>query len=231
MRPLPIPDGPWKSISIDFITDLPSSQDYDAILTVVDRFTKMAHFLPCRKTFSSQETTNLVMREVFKHHGLPDEIISDHGPQFIAKFWTHLLEILRISRKLSSSYHPQTDGQTERTNQTLEQYLRCFINYQQDDWVDFLHMAEFAYNNSIHSSTGFTPFFANTGYHPRWMMLEYPKVSNNPAVKDRLEQLKEVQANISDNLLHTQAKYKKVTDKHRLDFTLENPKFKVGDRA
>ena len=231
LRPLPIPNGPWKSISIDFITDLPSSQDYDAILTVVDRFTKMAHFLPCRKTFSSQETANLVMREVFKHHGLPDEIISDRGPQFIAKFWTHLLEILRISRKLSSSYHPQTDGQTERTNQTLEQYLRCFINYQQDDWVDFLHMAEFAYNNSIHSSTGFTPFFANTGYHPRWMMLEYPKVSNNPAVKDRLEQLKEVQANISDNLLHTQAKYKKVADKHRLDSTLENPKFKVGDRV
>ena len=107
------------------------------------------------------------MREVFKHHGLPDEIISDRGPQFIAKFWTHLLEILRISCTLSSSYHPQTDGQTECTNQTLKLYLCCFIDYQQDDWMDCLHMGEFAYNNSIHSSMGFTPFFANTGYHPR----------------------------------------------------------------
>ena len=171
------------------------------------------------------------MREVFKHHGLPDEIISDRGPQFIAKFWTHLLESLGISRKLSSSYHPQTDGQTERTNQTLEQYLHCFINYQQDDWMDFLHMAEFAYNNSIHSSTGFTPFFANTGYHPRRMMLECPKVSKNPTVKDRLEKLKEIQTNLSHNLLHAQAKYKKVADKHRLDSSLEDPKFKVGNRV
>jgi transposase InsO family protein len=114
---------------MDFITDLPLSKGFDAILTVVDRFTKMTHFLPCKKTFTSQETTNLVLRDVFKHHGLPDEVISDRGPQFIAKFWTHLLEMLRIPRKLSSSYHPQTDGETERTNQTLEQYLCCFINY------------------------------------------------------------------------------------------------------
>ena len=108
LQSLPVPDGPQKSISVDFITDLPSSKSYDVILIVADLFTKMAHFLPCR-------TTNLVVREVFKYHGLPVEIINDCGPQFIAKFWTHLLEILRNSRKLSSSYRPQTDGQTELT--------------------------------------------------------------------------------------------------------------------
>ena len=123
LQPLPTPIGPWKSISLDFITDLPLSKGYDTILTVVDRFTKMAHFLPCVKTFTSQQMVNLVMREVFKHHGLPNDIVSDRGPQFISKIWKHLLEILKISSKLCSSYHPQTDSQTERTNQTLKQYL------------------------------------------------------------------------------------------------------------
>jgi hypothetical protein len=200
LQPLPIPVGPWKSISLDFITDLPPSKGYDAILTVVNRFTKMAYFLPCVKTFTSQETLDLVMRVVFRHHGLPNEIFSDRGPQFIAKFWTHLLEILKISRKLSSSYHPQTDGQTEHTNQTLEQYLRCFINYKQDDWIDFLYMAEFSYNNSIHSSTGYTPFFANTGCHPHSIMLEYVEDSNNPTIIDHLKELKEIQVKLADHL-------------------------------
>ena len=190
------PIGPWKSIYLDFITDLQLSKGYDAILTVVDRLTKIGHFLPCVKKFTSQQMANLVMREVFKH-GLPNDIVSDRGSQFTSKFWKHLLEILKISSKLSSSYHPQTDGQTEQTNQRLEQYLQCFINYQQDDWVDFLHMAEFAYKNSIHSSTGYSPFFANTGYHPRWMVLEFSETSNHTVVQDHLLQLKDIQEKLS----------------------------------
>ena len=87
------------------------------------------------------------------HHGLPDDVISDRGPQFISKFWKPMFKLLRILANLSSGYHPETNGQSKRTNQTLEQYLHCCINYQQDDWVDFLHLAEFAYNNSAHSST------------------------------------------------------------------------------
>ena len=108
---------------MDFITDLPPSQGFDVILTVVDRFTKMTHFLPYVKSISSQETADIIMCEVFRHHGLPNDIISDRGPQFISHFWKHLCDGLQISCKLSSSYHPETDGQTERTNQTLEQYL------------------------------------------------------------------------------------------------------------
>jgi transposase InsO family protein len=121
----------------------------------------MTHFLPCTKSRSGQETANLILREIFKLHGFPDDIISDCGPQFVSMFWKNLLKSLGISSKLSSSYHPEIDGQTERTNQTLEPYLRYFINYQQDDWVDFLHLAECSYNNSIHSSIGYSPFFAN----------------------------------------------------------------------
>jgi transposase InsO family protein len=126
----------------------------------------MAHFLPCVKSINSQETADILMREVFRHHGLPDNIISDRGPQFISHFWKHLCDGLRITCKLSSAYHPETDGQTERTNQTPEQYLRCFISYQQDDWSQLLHLAEFAYNNIVHSSTKVTPFYAYTGNHP-----------------------------------------------------------------
>ena len=200
LQPLSIPVVPWKSISLDFITDLPPSKNFDAILTILDRLTKMAHFLPCTKAINSKETADMVMREVFRHHGILDDIISDRGPQFISQFWIHLLEVLKISCKLSSSYHPQTDGQNERTNQTLEQYLRCFVNYQYDDWVDFLHFTEFAYNNTVHSSTGYTPFFANTGYHPRWTIIESLEISKNPTVEERLRQLQEVHVALSYHL-------------------------------
>jgi predicted DNA-binding protein len=157
---MPILENPWKSISLDFIIDLPPSKGFDTILTMVDRFTEMAHFLPCKKTINSQETAELSMREVFRHHGLPDDIISDRGPQFISQCWRHLFELFQTSFKLSSGYHPRTNDQSERTNQTFEQYLRCFINYQQHNLVDLLYLAEFCYNNSVHSSIGYSPFFA-----------------------------------------------------------------------
>ena len=102
-----------KVFLMDFIIDLPISKSFDVILTIVDRFTKMAHFLPCTKTINSKETTDIIMKEVFRLHGLPNDIISDRGAQFISKFWKQLLEMLKVSCKLSSSYHPQSDGQTD----------------------------------------------------------------------------------------------------------------------
>ena len=226
LQPLPPPSKPWQSISMDFITDLPLSKGFDTILTVVDRFTKMAHFLPCVKSISSQETADLIMREVFRHHGLPDNIISDRGPQFISHFWKHLWAGLKISCKLSSAYHPQTDGQTERTNQTLEQYLRCFISYQQDDWSNILHLAEFAYNNTVHSSTKVTPFFAYTGNHPRWCIVDLPEVARNPSAEHHLHRLHRIQLALSSHLQAAQAQHKTNADRYRL----KSP-FKVGDRV
>ena len=104
---------PWQSIALDFITDLPVSKGFNVILTVVDRYTKMAHFLSCTKEISSEETTEIVMREICRHHGLPDSIISYHEPPFVLKFWKHLFKMLKITCKLSSDYHPQTNGQAE----------------------------------------------------------------------------------------------------------------------
>ena len=170
----------------------------------------------------------MVMREVFRHHGLPDDIISDRGPQFISKFWKHLMEALNVSCKLSSSYHPQTDGQTERTNQTLEQYLRCFVNYQQDDWVNVLYFAEFAYNNSIHYSIRYTPFFVNIGHHPRWTLLEHKEVLKNSIIEDRVCQIQEIQTQLSQHLRDAQVKHKKATYLFRVDFSSDNSKFKLG---
>jgi len=124
------------------------------------------------------------MDGIVRLHGLPEEIVSDRGPQFASKFWHHLFELLGVDIRLSSAFDPETDGQTEWTNQTLEQYLRCTMNYQQDDWLDLLSQAEFAYNNITHALIGISPFFANYSFHSRFS-LEIPRDSVNPSAEER----------------------------------------------
>ena len=226
LQPLPIPRRPWSSVSMDFITDLPPSNSFDSILVVVDRLTKMAHFIPCKKTSSSEDTARLFLDNVYRYHGLPDDIVSDRGTQFVSKFWRSLFEILKVDIKLSSAFHPQTDGQTERVNQVLEQYLRCTINYQQDDWTEYLPFAEFAYNNTLHASTQQTPFFANYGYHPK-LDLWNSVANNNPAAEDFAKQLSELQAMLRLQLQTAQESYKASADK----FRNEAPTFKIGDKV
>ena len=167
LRALPIPDRPWSSISMDFVTGLPWSYGNDAIWVVVDRLTKMHHFVPCRTTTSAPDLANLFLHHVRKLQGLPNDIISDCGPQFASEFWRQLCSRLGISTRLSPAFHPETNGQTERANQTMEQYLRAFVLHQQDDWSQWLPMAEFAANNQQSETTQVTPFLAYTGCHPR----------------------------------------------------------------
>jgi len=133
LQPLPIPSRPWGSIAMDFITDLPTVRAKNSILVVVDRLTKMAHFTPCSKSITAEETAQLILDGIVQLHGLPEEIVSDIGPQFASKFWRRLFKLLGVDIRLSSAFHPETYGQTERTNQTFEQYLRCTVNYQHDD--------------------------------------------------------------------------------------------------
>ena len=196
LQPLPNPIRPWASISTDFITDLPETNGFNSILVVVDRFTKMAHFIPCVKAISGMETLNLLLTNIVRLHVLPDEIISDRGPQFISTFWKRLFQTMGTSTKLSMAFHPGTDGQTERVNQILEQYLRCMISYQQDEWIKFLLMAKFAYNNTLHSSTGVTPFFANYGFQSHFSIV-IPTGSVNPSAKERARFMKEVHQDLS----------------------------------
>ena len=144
------------------------------------------------------------MREVFQHHGLPNSIISNHGPQFVSKFQKYLFKMLKVTCNLSSDHHPQTDGQNERTNKTLEQYLRCFLCYQQEDWANILQFSKFGYNNSIYSSTMVTPFYAYIGYRPRQCVLETLELPTNPSAEDHLERLRRIQVEISTHLHRTQ---------------------------
>jgi hypothetical protein len=167
LRFLPVPDRPWSSISMDFIEGLPPSNGFDTILVVVDRLTKMAMFIECYGTDDAPQFAKLFLKHVFAKHGAPADIVSDRGKLFVSKFWSSLCKLLGVKSNLSTAYHPETDGQTERINQILEQYIRLYTNYQQDDWVDLLPLAEFAYNNAPHSATQVSPFFANKGYNPK----------------------------------------------------------------
>ncbi|PRP73007.1 retrotransposon nucleocapsid protein, partial [Planoprotostelium fungivorum] len=166
LQPLEVPSDRWTSVTIDFMVELPECQGFNAIMVVVDRFTKMSHFIPCKNTITSEEAAWLYIDRVFRLHGIPEKIVSDRGTQFTAEFWTSFWKQMGTKHSMSTAYHPQSDGQTERVNSVLNQYLRVYCSYLQDDWVPLLATAEFAYNNSVHTSTGVTPFFANQGLHP-----------------------------------------------------------------
>jgi hypothetical protein len=163
---LSIAEHPWNSITMEFITQLPTSSSFNSILIIIDRFTKMGLFIPTIATLSAEGLTDLIITWVVAKHGTPADIVSDRGAPFVSNFWRSLMKRLSIKLNLSTAYHPETDGQTERLNQVLEQYLRIYIDYLQDNWAPHLPLAEFAYNNAEHSATKLTPFFANKGFHP-----------------------------------------------------------------
>jgi transposase InsO family protein len=167
LHPVETPSGRWEKVSVDFVVELPNAHGYDAVMNVVDCTTKRAHFIPTHTTVTAEGAAWLYFREVWKHHGLPECVLSDRGPQFIAAFTRELYRLLRIKLAHSTAYYPQTDGQTKRVNQEMEQFLRLFVNERQDDWDELLPIGEFAYNNHVHSSTQQTPFMADIGRHPR----------------------------------------------------------------
>ena len=173
-----------------------------------------------------QRNCTIVYDNVYKYHGLPDDIISDRDTQFTSKFWQSLFKILQVEIKLSSAYHPQTNGQTERVNQVLKQYLQCSINYHQDNWVDLLPLAEFAYNNTIQDSTKQTSFFANYGHHPRFDQFQL-STSKNLAIEDLATRLLEIQKDMKIKLLEAQECQKRNADKSRK----QHPPIRVGDKV
>ncbi len=149
------------------IGELPESRGYNAIMIAVDQLSKRIHAIPTVTALDSAGVAQLFLEHVWRHHGLPEVVISDWGPAFISCFSTKLANLLQITLNPSTAYHPQTDSQTKRVNQEIEAYLQVFIGHCQDDWADWLPLAEFSYNNCIHSSTCQTPFELNMGQHPQ----------------------------------------------------------------
>ncbi|KAE8244356.1 hypothetical protein A4X13_0g6653 [Tilletia indica] len=166
LQPLEVPSRPWQLIGMDHAVDLPVSQGFDSIWIVVCLFSGEAHFVPCHKSDDANTLAQQFLANIFRLHGLPDRIISDRGATFISQFWRRLLHLLDVKASPSTAYHPQTNGKSERTIQTLEAYLRCYISYHQDDWAAWLPLAEFAFNNARSASSEQSPFFITRDFHP-----------------------------------------------------------------
>ena len=220
LKLLDTPPSPWKEISANFITDLPESEGFDSILVVVDRFSKEVdqfskevEFIPCTKSVSALDTAKLYLRHVWKYHGLPTGIVSDRGPQFASQVMKNICKRLGIQPRLSTTYHPQTDGQTERINQDLQQYLCIFTSEKQDEWVSWLPLAQFSYNAKKQLSREKSLFEVTRSYQPK-MGFEQ-RATKAPAAEELMKQMEETLEQTKENIEKTKARMKRQADKHR----------------
>jgi hypothetical protein len=212
---------PFETVAVDFITKLPVSQGYDSILTVMDHdCSKATIFIPCVEEISGEEMAALYAKHVFARYGLPTKIISDRDPRFASKFTRELCKLLGIQQNISMAYHPRTDGQSEQSNQWLEQYLRFWVNERQDDWAQYLPLAEFTHNNWPNKSTHESPFHILMGYHPHadWSGMR----STIPWVTTRLEQYNEARCKVQELVRRVQQSWVR----HR-----DTPRYQVRDQV
>ena len=221
------PDKPWQWITMDFITKLPVSEGHDMIMVIVDRLTKYAYMIPTTETIDAEQMANIVLRHVVANHGMPSKITSDRDKLFTSNMWQSFADQMGIELRLSTAYHPQTNGQTERVNQTLKQYLRHYVNYQQNDWAGLLPTAQLAYNNAVHSTTNETPFFANYGYHP----VVYGEPIGRTAVAEsarlKANELKQLHLQLSRDIDFVNLRMKKYYDQQHE----EGPDLKRGEKV
>ena len=196
---------------MDFIEKLLSSSGFDTILVIVDWLTKQAIFIPAHDTITSADLARLFVLHVFSKHGVPSHVTSDRGLEFVSNFFQSLGTALDMRLHFTSGYHPEGDGQTECTNQTLEQYLRVYCNYQQDNWSELLPLAEFAYNNAPSATTSVSPFFANKGYHPNITVHPERDIASSRA-RDFAIDLNELQITLKAEISAAQQRYQKSAD-------------------
>jgi transposase InsO family protein len=227
LHPVAIPTRRWEQITVDFIVELPQAHGYDAVMNIVDSLSKRAHFIPTHTTISAEGAARMYLTHVWKLHGLPCRVISDRGPQFVAQFTRELYRLLGIKLAASTAYHPQTDGQTERVNQELEQYLRLFTNERQDDWDELLPLAEFQYNNHVHASTKETPFMLDTGQHPRMGFETQQRPSKVEAANEFRARMETTLEEAKAALVQAQDDMTKYYNRHRQP----TPVFQPGDRV
>ncbi|KAD3336316.1 hypothetical protein E3N88_31835 [Mikania micrantha] len=227
LEQLEIPQWKWEQIAMDFITKLPrTSSGYDSIWVIIDRLTKSAHFLPIRETYKMEKLARLYIDEILVRHGVPLSIILDRDSRFTSWFWQSLQQSLGTSVNLSTAYHPQTDGQSERTIQTLEDMLRtCILDFG-GSWDTHLPLTEFSYNNSYHSSIGCAPFEALYGRKCRspicWSEVGDNRITRPELIQEATDKI----AQIQQRLQATRSRQKSYADKRRKPL-----EFDVGDRV
>jgi hypothetical protein len=230
LSPLPIPNRKWEVVTIDFITSLPMTKNkYDAIMVVVDKLTKMVHFIPCTIDINAKQVAHLFFNHVVRYHGIPSTIISDRDSKFTSTFWKELWACLGTTLNMSSSFHPETDGQTERANRTLVDTLRSYVSIYQNDWDEYLTSAEIAYNNSVNAASNETPFYLNSGQHPNLALSTAIKSKNNvyvPSVNEMIENMNTAIQHAKICLQQAQQRQKHYADQHRRDI-----QFVVGDKV
>jgi hypothetical protein len=227
LQPLKILEWKWEEITMDFIVGLPRTQKgYNSIWVVVNRLTKVAHFIPVNTTYSSARLAELYISRIICLHGVPKKIISDRGSQFTSRFWEQLHDSLDTKLRFSTAYHPQTDGQTERTNQVLEDMLRaCAIQYG-TSWDKCLPYAEFSYNNSHLASLKKSPFEALYG-RKCTTPLYWDQIGERQVFgPDIVEEAEQLVQQVRENLRVAQTRQKSYADVRRRDLT-----FAVGDHV
>lgn len=221
MRPLPIPARLWGSVGIDFIVALPMTKSgKNAIAVFVDRLSKMVHLHATSNSVSSRELAEMFISSVVRLHGVPDDTVSDRGPQLTSAFWKCVTERLGVAAKHSSAFHPQTDGQTERANRVVSETLRNYCDAYSDSWDEHLPLVEFAMNNAVSASTGQTPFYMNYGFHPT-LPMSVPSDIANPAANETVEALTARLDRAKRCLQSAQARMKKAYDAKRKPVTFE----------
>ena len=219
LNPLRIPTSPWEAIGIDFIGPLPDSKNrngtFDTITVVICLLTAMVHLIPSKSTYTAKQVVELMFEEIYKHHGLPKSIVSDRDSLFTSQFWEHLHRLVGTQLRMSSAYHPQTDGSTERANRTVTQMLRQCINDKHTDWVARLPAIEFAINSARSESTGYAPFFLNSGRMPRPMIWDSAPPTEYPSVRNFALQKKLAIMSAHDSIIAARVKQTRNANRRR----------------
>jgi hypothetical protein len=225
LQPLPIPGAPWRTITMDLITDLPETeQGYDSVVVFVDKLTKMTHIAPCKKTISAEQFADLYLQNVVRLHGFQESIVSDRDPRWTGDFWRQVCKQFQTKLHFSTAFHPETDGQTERMNRTVEETLRHYVSPNHTDWDNHLPMIEFAINNALQLATSQTPFYMHTGFHPLTPLSHTQQAASNPqAAVVRVAWQTRVQL-ATEKLKNAQNRQKQLLDNKRRDVT-----YKVHD--
>ncbi|QRV93625.1 Transposon Tf2-1 polyprotein [Ceratobasidium sp. AG-Ba] len=223
IRPMPVPSYPWQSIGIDFVGPLPESETrygkFDMITTVVDNLTRMIHLIATRQTDTAKDIAEIIFAHVYKLHGMPESIISDRDSLFTSTFWTRLAELTKTELKMSSSYHPQTDGMTERAQRTYTSLLRICAGARQTEWAEHLPAIEFAVNSARSEATGLSPFYLNYGRTPSPIVTSTN--SKFPGVREHIKRIKIAIMTAHDAILDARIKMTKQANQHRRPVDIE----------